>query len=149
MKRRLSIGMAIVGDPPIVFLDEATAGLDPENKHIVWGLIQVDYPLLNTHPFTHTLSHTLSHTPFHMHPLIHPFTHTLSYTPVHTHPPSSNTRPIGYMDVAHTFANPLDIPWIYIIPRHGTLSSLLIYLICCCLNENIMYLLYFLIVALL
>ena len=59
MKRRLSIGMAIVGDPPIVFLDEATAGLDPENKHIVWGLIQVDYPLLNAHPLHTSFDVTL------------------------------------------------------------------------------------------
>lgn len=40
MKRRLSIGMAIVGDPPILFFDEMTAGLDPENRNVVWSLIQ-------------------------------------------------------------------------------------------------------------
>ena len=40
MRRRLSIGMCIVGDPPILFLDECSAGLDPENKHQIWRIIQ-------------------------------------------------------------------------------------------------------------
>ena len=29
MKRRLSIGISLVGDPRIVFMDEPTTGLDP------------------------------------------------------------------------------------------------------------------------
>lgn len=29
MKRRLSIGISLVGDPRIVFMDEPTSGLDP------------------------------------------------------------------------------------------------------------------------
>ena len=32
MKRRLSIGIAIVGDPNILFFDEPTTGLDPETR---------------------------------------------------------------------------------------------------------------------
>jgi ABC-type multidrug transport system ATPase subunit len=32
MKRRLSIAIALVGDPKIVFLDEPSTGLDPENR---------------------------------------------------------------------------------------------------------------------
>jgi ABC-type multidrug transport system ATPase subunit len=40
MKRRLSIGMSIVGNPQILVLDEPTAGLDPENKQQVWQVIQ-------------------------------------------------------------------------------------------------------------
>lgn len=40
MRRRLSIGMAIVGDPPIIFLDECTAGLDIESRQRVWSVIQ-------------------------------------------------------------------------------------------------------------
>lgn len=32
MKRRLSIAIALVGDPIIVFLDEPSTGLDPENR---------------------------------------------------------------------------------------------------------------------
>jgi ABC-type multidrug transport system ATPase subunit len=39
MKRRLSIGMSIVGNPQILILDEPSAGLDPENKQQVWQVI--------------------------------------------------------------------------------------------------------------
>ena len=39
-KRRLSIAMALVGDPCLVFLDEPTTGLDPEVRRIVWKIIQ-------------------------------------------------------------------------------------------------------------
>ena len=36
MKRRLSIGISLVGDPRIVFMDEPTTGLDPENRRHLW-----------------------------------------------------------------------------------------------------------------
>jgi ABC-type multidrug transport system ATPase subunit len=39
MKRRLSVGISIVGDPRIVFLDEPTSGLDPENRRILWDVL--------------------------------------------------------------------------------------------------------------
>jgi len=39
MQRRLSLAIAIVGNPRIVFLDEPTTGLDPETKRNIWALI--------------------------------------------------------------------------------------------------------------
>jgi ABC-type multidrug transport system ATPase subunit len=38
-KRRLSIGMSIIADPPIIFLDEPSAGLDPATRQGLWQLI--------------------------------------------------------------------------------------------------------------
>ena len=39
MKRRLSLGISIVGNPSIVFLDEPTTGLDPDNKRQIWDIL--------------------------------------------------------------------------------------------------------------
>ncbi|GAB3406756.1 ABC transporter ATP-binding protein [Flindersiella endophytica] len=40
MRRRLDIAMSLIGDPPIIFLDEPTTGLDPEARIEVWKVIQ-------------------------------------------------------------------------------------------------------------
>jgi ABC-type multidrug transport system ATPase subunit len=40
MKRRLSIAIALVADPKIVFLDEPTTGLDPETRRQLWNILQ-------------------------------------------------------------------------------------------------------------
>lgn len=40
MKRRLSVAIASVGKPCIIFLDEPTTGLDPSNKLEIWRLIE-------------------------------------------------------------------------------------------------------------
>src|SRR6202011_3138735 len=37
MRRRLDIAMSLIGNPRIIFLDEPTAGLDPEGRIEVWG----------------------------------------------------------------------------------------------------------------
>jgi ABC-2 type transport system ATP-binding protein len=40
MRRRLDIAMSLIGEPPIIFLDEPTAGLDPEARIEVWRVIK-------------------------------------------------------------------------------------------------------------
>ena len=40
MRRRLDIAMSLVGNPPIIFLDEPTTGLDPEGRIEVWHAIK-------------------------------------------------------------------------------------------------------------
>ncbi|NXG95048.1 ABCAA protein, partial [Stercorarius parasiticus] len=39
-KRKLSIGIAMLGTPQVLFLDEPTAGLDPLSRHRVWSLLK-------------------------------------------------------------------------------------------------------------
>jgi len=39
MKRRLSVSLAFIGDPKVVFLDEPTTGMDPYVRRDVWNLI--------------------------------------------------------------------------------------------------------------
>ncbi len=36
MRRRLDIAMSLIGDPPVIFLDEPTTGLDPQARNEVW-----------------------------------------------------------------------------------------------------------------
>lgn len=38
-RRRLSLAMAVVGRPEVVFLDEPTAGLDPQARHAAWDIV--------------------------------------------------------------------------------------------------------------
>jgi ABC-2 type transport system ATP-binding protein len=40
MQRRLSIAMALISDPPILFLDEPTLGLDPQARRVIWEQIE-------------------------------------------------------------------------------------------------------------
>ncbi|EHN09896.1 ABC-type multidrug transport system ATPase component [Patulibacter medicamentivorans] len=39
-QQRLSLAMAIVGRPELVFLDEPTAGLDPQARHETWRIVE-------------------------------------------------------------------------------------------------------------
>jgi ABC-2 type transport system ATP-binding protein len=40
MRRRLDIAMSLIGDPPIIFLDEPTTGLDPQARIEVWQTVE-------------------------------------------------------------------------------------------------------------
>jgi ABC-2 type transport system ATP-binding protein len=39
-QQRLSLAAAVIGRPDLVFLDEPTAGLDPQARHATWELIE-------------------------------------------------------------------------------------------------------------
>ena len=38
-KRKLSVALAIVGSPPIILLDEPSAGMDPEARRFMWRVV--------------------------------------------------------------------------------------------------------------
>jgi len=40
MRRRLDLAGALVANPPVLFLDEPTTGLDPRSRTDMWGVIQ-------------------------------------------------------------------------------------------------------------
>ncbi|MGM1063981.1 ABC transporter ATP-binding protein [Saccharothrix sp. Mg75] len=40
MRRRLDLAMSLVGNPPVVFLDEPTTGLDPQGRIEVWRAVE-------------------------------------------------------------------------------------------------------------
>jgi ABC-2 type transport system ATP-binding protein len=39
-KRRLDLGLALVGDPDLIFLDEPTTGFDPAARRAAWEMIR-------------------------------------------------------------------------------------------------------------
>ena len=39
-RRRLDLGLALVGDPELIFLDEPTTGFDPEARRRAWETIR-------------------------------------------------------------------------------------------------------------
>jgi ABC-type multidrug transport system ATPase subunit len=53
MKRKLSLGIAYLGDSKFVVLDEPTAGLDPASRRLIWKIVEDHKPgratLLTTH----------------------------------------------------------------------------------------------------
>jgi len=40
MRKRLSLAMALMGRPRILFLDEPTAAMDPQSRRAVWGVVR-------------------------------------------------------------------------------------------------------------
>ena len=39
-KQRLSVGLALVNDPEVIFMDEPTTGLDPQARHNIWSIVE-------------------------------------------------------------------------------------------------------------
>ncbi|CAN0520838.1 unnamed protein product, partial [Ectocarpus sp. 8 AP-2014] len=39
-KRKLSVGIALIGGSKVVFLDEPTSGMDPHSRRFTWDLIR-------------------------------------------------------------------------------------------------------------
>jgi len=52
-KRRVSLAIALLGSPAVIFLDEPTTGLDPESRRVIWQVIENSKPgramVLTTH----------------------------------------------------------------------------------------------------
>ncbi|MCL2605637.1 MAG: ATP-binding cassette domain-containing protein [Defluviitaleaceae bacterium] len=40
MRRRLDIAMSLMGNPQVLFLDEPTTGLDPQNRFAAWEMVK-------------------------------------------------------------------------------------------------------------
>lgn len=84
MKRRLSIAIALVGDPKIIFLDEPSTGLDPDNRQKLWKVLEKCRGkraiFLTTHSVTTRVLARFSHSRPSLTPLSHsrPLTRTPS-----------------------------------------------------------------------
>ena len=38
-RRKLSVAMALIGNPPLIFLDEPSTGVDPQAKRFMWNIV--------------------------------------------------------------------------------------------------------------
>ena len=58
-KRKLSVAIALVGDPPVVLADEPSTGVDPSAKRFLWGIIQKQLIDSGRHP-VHVMARSCS-----------------------------------------------------------------------------------------
>ena len=54
-KRKLCLGMALIGRPDIVIVDEASAGVDPASRRLLWSSIKDEGSESATVVTTHTM----------------------------------------------------------------------------------------------
>jgi ATP-binding cassette subfamily A (ABC1) protein 3 len=40
MKRKVHLGVSLIGNSKVVLLDEPTSGMDPEARRVIWDLLQ-------------------------------------------------------------------------------------------------------------
>jgi len=40
MKRKVHLGVSLIGNSKVVLLDEPTSGMDPESRRVIWDLLQ-------------------------------------------------------------------------------------------------------------
>ena len=54
-KRKLSLAIALVGDPAVCFLDEPSSGMDPQSRRHMWDVIAAERckPLARAGPRVH------------------------------------------------------------------------------------------------
>jgi ABC-type multidrug transport system ATPase subunit len=38
-KRKVCVAIALIGNPPIILLDEPSAGMDPEARRFMWSIV--------------------------------------------------------------------------------------------------------------
>ncbi|XP_071620225.1 ATP-binding cassette sub-family A member 9-like isoform X2 [Heliangelus exortis] len=60
-KRKLSLGIAVLGNPQVLLLDEPTVGLDPCSRHHVWSLLKERQPGRVTLFTTHSMEEADAH----------------------------------------------------------------------------------------
>lgn len=56
-KRKLSVAVALVGDLPLVLLDEPSTGMDPAARRFLWSVLQVGETVHNTGRSWASLNH--------------------------------------------------------------------------------------------
>ena len=54
-KRKLSLAIALVGSPAVVFLDEPSSGMDPKSRRHMWEIIMKERAVRSVQLATHSI----------------------------------------------------------------------------------------------